>query len=287
MEKDQLKELFNETFQNFEQAVRPELWNTLATKINVSTASGIVAKKGISLFSKLVIATAVVSSFGVIGYVLTTQHVKKGGHLELKKNEKTAQDSTPDSLSKTQDTGDKNTQHIDFCLSPKEQHEKLSSTIFSIDEVVPVDVPTETKPIVFNSSNGEQQKSGILLHEENNEVRQQNDAIQSVRDENQLTVVQTDKEDYYLGELPNVFTPNKDGINDFFRIDSKGFVDFSIVILDKNNRIVFQSDSPDFIWDGNAVDGQECEMNQYIYFITAKSSTGKMITQHHVLTLQR
>ncbi len=288
MEKDQLKELFNETFKNFEQEVRPELWNSLATKINVSTTAGTVVTKSLSLFSKIVIATAVAASLVVSGLVLMNKSAKKEIRPVLKKNEQSAQDSTRDTLSHTQSYGQKPTQSIDFCLSPKKQEELLGSTIFSIDEAAPLDIPTEVLTNFVKPSNGKsEQKDGFQLNTENKETKPKPEEIQSVRDENQITVGQVEPADYYLGELPNVFTPNKDGINDVFLIDSKGLTDFSIVILDKNNRIVFQSENPDFTWDGVAMDGQECEMNQYIYFITAKASSGKMITQHHVLNLQR
>lgn len=284
MEKDQLKELFNETFNHFEQEVRPELWSSLANKINVSTASGLVATKGISLFSKIMIASALTSLLVFIGVVLTNQPKTHTHQSVIKTQEQKSQDT----LVIRQNETSKKTNSIDFCVSPKKQEALLDSAVFLIEEATPFEMPKEALTHVVKSSTGKsEQKEGIQLKEEKGDTKLPMEFIQELQAEKQAVTNQTEKEDCFLGELPNVFTPNKDGINDVFLIDSKGLIDFSIVILDKNNRIVFQSNNPDFTWDGIALDGQECEMNHYVYFITAKSSNGKMITQHHLLTLQR
>ncbi|MDP4265949.1 MAG: gliding motility-associated C-terminal domain-containing protein [Bacteroidota bacterium] len=51
--------------------------------------------------------------------------------------------------------------------------------------------------------------------------------------------------------LPNVFTPNNDGINDYFRPFPYSYVDkINIKIFNRWGTLVFQSDNPEINWDG-------------------------------------
>jgi len=71
-------------------------------------------------------------------------------------------------------------------------------------------------------------------------------------------------------EVPNIFTPNGDGQNDFFTIDATGIKTFSIVIYNRWGTRVFESDDINKSWDGNnVVDGT------YFYIIRAESINGK------------
>ena len=87
--------------------------------------------------------------------------------------------------------------------------------------------------------------------------------------------------------LSNVFTPNGDGTNDFLSIQSEGLQDFSVVILNQANKIVYQSSDSKFSWDGKLVSGDDAPAGNYIYFVTAKSPTGKSIQQSSTLFIQR
>src|SRR5690606_5690634 len=55
---------------------------------------------------------------------------------------------------------------------------------------------------------------------------------------------ETKAKSYTIGELPNVFTPNGDGSNDFLFIESEGLEDFTIVVLDSKQRSIFESNDP-------------------------------------------
>jgi gliding motility-associated-like protein len=87
--------------------------------------------------------------------------------------------------------------------------------------------------------------------------------------------------------LSNVFTPNGDGTNDYLFIQSEGLQDFSVVILNQANKIVYQSTDSKFSWDGKLASGDDAPAGNYIYFVTAKSPTGKSIQQSSTLFIQR
>lgn len=86
--------------------------------------------------------------------------------------------------------------------------------------------------------------------------------------------------------LPNVFTPNKDGINDVLELQLDDLSDFSVVIMNRNNKVVFQSTDVHFSWDGSNVEGTTVEAGDYVYYIVGKDAEGNTITAHSSLRIQ-
>ena len=69
-------------------------------------------------------------------------------------------------------------------------------------------------------------------------------------------------------EVPNVFTPNGDGINDEFRVAFKSIKEFHIWIYNRWGRLVYSSDDPGKGWDGN-INGRPASVGTYYYVINA------------------
>ena len=67
--------------------------------------------------------------------------------------------------------------------------------------------------------------------------------------------------------LPNVFTPNGDGKNDYFRPFPYDFVEsVDMTIYNRWGNIVYETNNPDINWDGNHQDnGQDCAEGVYYY----------------------
>ena len=86
--------------------------------------------------------------------------------------------------------------------------------------------------------------------------------------------------------LPNVFTPNGDGNNDFFTIPKVDLTDFSLVILDEKGKTIFTSTDLDFNWDGTTLNGEKASVGNYVYFITAKDLSGKSFTKYSNLSIR-
>ena len=87
--------------------------------------------------------------------------------------------------------------------------------------------------------------------------------------------------------LPNIFTPNNDGANDFFEINIGEKQDFQIVVINHMNKVVFQSNSVDFRWDGMLPSGDPAPSGNYVYFISAKTMSGKDFVKSSKLRIQR
>lgn len=73
--------------------------------------------------------------------------------------------------------------------------------------------------------------------------------------------------------VPNVFTPNADGVNDQFIATVNGVEYFSIEIYSRWGNLVFKRESVNhLIWDGRMPDGSKVKPGTYFYVITAHDS---------------
>lgn len=70
-------------------------------------------------------------------------------------------------------------------------------------------------------------------------------------------------------EIPNVFTPNGDGINDVFKINLSGesLINFNVNIYDRWGILVFASSSINNKWDGRTTSGLKVESGTYFYVL--------------------
>lgn len=66
-------------------------------------------------------------------------------------------------------------------------------------------------------------------------------------------------------DIPNVFTPNEDGINDYFKIKSKEpLTKFEISIYTRWGTKVFETHDINYSWDGRS-NGEFCNPGVYYY----------------------
>jgi gliding motility-associated-like protein len=68
-------------------------------------------------------------------------------------------------------------------------------------------------------------------------------------------------------DCPNVFSPNNDGINDYFIINSNGVTIYNLQIFSRTGVRVFQAEAPTIMWDGRNQSGQELLPGTYYYVI--------------------
>jgi len=69
--------------------------------------------------------------------------------------------------------------------------------------------------------------------------------------------------------IPNAFTPDGDGINDYFFIESYGLTDLQTMIFDKWGELLYESQQLKSKWDG-FYKGKKCINDSYVYRIKAK-----------------
>lgn len=89
-------------------------------------------------------------------------------------------------------------------------------------------------------------------------------------------------------EVPNVFTPNGDGSNDYFSlIEFAGIESFSCTILNRWGNVMREYTQPSFAWDGKDDAGNEASEGTYFYIVTATTRGNREISKHGMVTLIR
>ena len=283
--KDHIKELFQEKLSGMESAVRPELWNGIASQIGAATP----AAAGISVVSKIVIGLGVAASLTIGAYFITRDtKVEKETKVEALVKE-TISTSEEELLQPLKDS---------LSLSVKEnsveQDENLGS-VPSSDQDVFTDELNNNK--LDNEQTEQAQKTAKDQFTDDNmdatkadritETAQDNeDNYTPDQEESNVQHSAEDTKEYYLS-LPNVFTPNGDGVHDVLFIESEGLTDFNLIILDNRNNVVWTTSDPDFEWNGVGLSGEMVPTGNYVYFITAKDPSGKALNKSSRLSIIR
>lgn len=92
--------------------------------------------------------------------------------------------------------------------------------------------------------------------------------------------------DYSTIYIPNSFTPNRDGTNDFFKADGTFISSFEMNIYDRWGNLIITLNDIDKSWDGK-LKGQEAPIDVYVYQGTAINAQGKAISFHGQINLIR
>lgn len=72
--------------------------------------------------------------------------------------------------------------------------------------------------------------------------------------------------------IPNAFTPDDDGINDYYFIPVTDYNTFTLRIFDRFGRLLFRSEDPFVGWDGT-YNGKECPIGVYTYKLNINGYT--------------
>jgi gliding motility-associated-like protein len=87
--------------------------------------------------------------------------------------------------------------------------------------------------------------------------------------------------------IPNVFSPNGDGVNDGFFIKSTGMESLTCDIFNRWGQLVYRISSPGQRWDGTLNNGSLATDGTYFYILTAKGLNGKDYNSQGSLSLFR
>ncbi len=85
--------------------------------------------------------------------------------------------------------------------------------------------------------------------------------------------------------IPNVFTPNGDGVNDEWNIRTSG-IPYQVWVYDRWGRLVFEGNNAR-LWNGRSRDGSECPEGAYTYKLTATLPGGQTFTRTGTVTILR
>jgi gliding motility-associated-like protein len=90
-------------------------------------------------------------------------------------------------------------------------------------------------------------------------------------------------------EIPNVFTPNGDKVNDIFRVIASNLSEIDAQIYDRWGNLVYSvvSETGNIAWDGKNLQGKDCPSGTYFYVIKAKGKDGEEYNEKGNVSLFR
>jgi gliding motility-associated-like protein len=278
---DNIKELFSKSFEEHGLPVRDELWKGVQSKMAAAGVTSVAATKTISLFKKLFIGTAVVSTgvatalfVGKNEPTLTETAPKKYVTTEVNK---TVQ--SPTKVASKQSEVENKVVAFDYDLFMDTLLYKpyclVKSPVLN-DDIPPVlvaamDVAAEnsTTPIATSETTTKETQTAAVFPENTDKP---------------VSAVLASE----LTKFPNFFSPNNDGNNDeyFVEIANKEQIkSFLVQIFNVQNKLVFQSTDPDFKWNGE-YNGETAE-GIYFCLVTIVDSSGKTIKDKQLIEAKK
>ena len=89
-------------------------------------------------------------------------------------------------------------------------------------------------------------------------------------------------------EMPNTFSPNDDGINDYWSLNFPNYEEASLVIFNKwGNQIWEFNGGNNMSWDGKTIDGLDIPSGTYYYTIELTDALGQTTNQTGPITIIR
>lgn len=87
--------------------------------------------------------------------------------------------------------------------------------------------------------------------------------------------------------VPNVFTPNADGSNETWMVQTKNMSSIDLIILNRWGNVMAKIEDLNGGWDGKTSDGSDATAGTYFYKYEAKALNGEEFSGHGFLTLIR
>ena len=272
IEKDHIKEMFQEKLALHEVPVRADLWTSVSSSIGGSS----VAASSMSIATKIIIAASVSAVALVTIYLINDKNLEPSPI--KKENPQEQRIITIDSLEIEKEEVKKEEE-----LLPKQPEQRLDYEY---------DFSTPEYEHDLNLELQLRNKSDInkeIVTEKGPQRKEQQDPI--IRNNTTSTSEIVSKPEIKIQEnestilLPNIFTPNGDGKNDFLSIKIGEVTEFSVVILNQANKVIYTSNDPNFSWDGITLEGEIAPSGNYVYYISAKEQSGKILTKYSNLTI--
>ena len=101
-----------------------------------------------------------------------------------------------------------------------------------------------------------------------------------LEDEVEETAIVVDEVDNGgIDQLPNIFTPNNDGENDYFFVTSHDLRDFSLVIMNASTgEKVWLTKDPNEKWNGISLKNEPVPDGRYMYFVAGVDKAGNPVS---------
>jgi gliding motility-associated-like protein len=284
MEKDTIKDLFQDKLSQIETPVRPELWASVSSSIAGGTATT-VGGSGMSVLAKITIGITIAASVTGAFVFLFKEEIKETPKTEEKKvveqkqpesnltKSNTENNSIPaiPNNSKQQNKAPENKISITNTIEELASHNSSAPNAILVEKPISY-TQLESKEEVKNTVISPKFETSQIVQKQ---VNQPIPTVEKLPEESKIQL-----------NLPNIFTPNGDGNNDYLKINIQNVSEFIIVVMDAKSNVVYKSEDVDFKWDGTNLQGDKLPAGNYLYYVTAKDNTGKPVTKYSPLTIK-
>ncbi len=289
-DKIDIEKLFSDKLANHESVVSSKVWSGIQAQIGVGVSSTAVAGKGISVASKWIIGAVSVVAVSTVALVLNYNDTQNSSVEPIQQKSDSTELSVVNSSELTEI---KSETEVDF----KQTENPIDNTIKneSVNKIQSEDnadlnltVPVEKLIVKQAVSSGEVKTEKI---EKPTKVEKIEKFIKEIKEDSRPTSyasVSPSKNSVQEWKSTNVFSPNNDGINDLFFLETKDLKDFSITIINEKNVIVYISDNPNFKWDGTDYKTGEMVPNgNYGYIVFAFDAAKNPVKLFNSLKISR
>ncbi len=285
-DKDEIAEIFSQKLGAYKTPVNPAVWKNVASQLSTPALAG--TSGGLSVLSKWLIAVGIFAGVATTGIILLSPKKElpvlakfvSGNKNPINNDEEITETSPAEVTTNT---------NIEYTIP-------IPTVVSVPDEVEmevrePAKVEEQPKRISEAIDKRERVKEEVITEETEVEVVAEPEPADEIAKRKNVveeeTTVKTEEEAYFIEQYTNVFSPNGDGINDEFYLVSRGLSDYSIVILNRQNQVVFTSNDPDFRWNGENQYGDSVPEGEYVYYFSATDRNGNVVQKYNQLTIKR
>jgi len=79
--------------------------------------------------------------------------------------------------------------------------------------------------------------------------------------------------------IPSAFTPNGDGVNDFFGVKAEGLQQFNLQVFNRWGELIFEADSISELWDGTYDGRMIASTDVFVYQVKAIGKNGSPLPE--------
>jgi len=282
-EKDSIKDLFQEKLSQLETPVRPELWSAVSSSI--ASSSAVATSTGMSLLAKITIGITIAASVTGTVIFLSKDEAKETPKIEVQKANKQQESKSNPTENKVENNSTVSTFNNSNPVN-RDSENTTTATNNIFESIIDNSTSNNTSLMEGPISYAQIETKEEVKSPKNNPKVETSTSAQIQEPKQYVASEKLPEESKLQFILPNIFTPNGDGNNDYLKLDITNVTEFVIVILDAKSNVVFKSEDIDFKWDGTNLNGDKLPIGNYIYYVTAKDLEGKAVTKYSSLTIK-
>jgi gliding motility-associated-like protein len=282
-DKEHIDQLLKEQFSQFAPDA-PDVWSGVSQAIGSGSASSTAATgiKSVSVVVKIVAAVAVVSTITAIAYFATkptTENTAPIVEQPITNQLNELPNQTEETITVEEKVSNPPTKSKSSnALTQNSRTQQTPSTDKIAVTPEPI-IPTQVEKAVESTQNEVGDKTLLQKPQALPKILDEKQTKETVKNEPTPDEPKADEPAKNIRVIiPNVFTPDNDGLNDEFVVEIDDCTAYAIKIINYKGVIVYESSNLQEHWNGRIKNlGEDCPAGEYVY--TVKFSTYNVESQ--------